>query len=270
MQNRYVKQVRFEEVELESATFTAPAWDRPATLSSQELDQQRNRKWVTDCCKENLEYTTQVLEHAVLQLARKRQRPTRVPHKLLVKVHSGGDTRSRMEDICDQIISIGSSLEPFASTGGLRASYLYTGAVRKEEEAARVRQFQAEHTEDEVHAMVVINKLTEGFDHNKISVVALLDPMGECGFGNFTQFVGRLLRWIPEEQGADEEDNVGIVVGHQLADLHQFWDKYVAEEAHDIEITRKGKLKQFENVLAQGCTLSPQTVRVFDFQDGAL
>ena len=116
--------MRFEEVELESATFTAPAWDRPATLSSQELDQQRNRKypltdhlivaliqitvhslfaasvacfgavrlhvamcrWVTDCCKENLEYTTQVLEHAVLQLARKRQRPTRVPHKLLVKV----------------------------------------------------------------------------------------------------------------------------------------------------------------------------------------
>ena len=25
--------------------------------------------------------------------------------------------------------------------------------------------------QDEVHAMVVINKLTEGFDHNKISVV---------------------------------------------------------------------------------------------------
>ena len=55
--------------------------------------------------------------------------------------------------------------------------------------------------------------------------------------------------------------------------IHRFFlvgARYVAEEAHDIEITRKGKLKQFENVLAQGCTLSPQTVRVFDFQDGAL
>lgn len=69
---------------------------------------------------------------------------------------------------------------------------------------------------------------------------------------------------------ANDEDNVGIVVGHQLADLHQFWEKYVAEESHDVEITRKGKLKQFENVSAQGCTLSPQTVRVFDFQEGAL
>ena len=43
---RYVKQVRFEEVELETATFTAPAWDGPATLTSRELDQQRNRKYL--------------------------------------------------------------------------------------------------------------------------------------------------------------------------------------------------------------------------------
>lgn len=69
-----------------------------------------------------------------------------------------------------------------------------------------MHRFHSRDPNEELHALVVVQKLKEGYDFNLISVVAMLDPMGESGLGNFTQFLGRLLRIIPE---GNSEDNQG-------------------------------------------------------------
>lgn len=57
------------------------------------------------------------------------------------------------------------------------------------------------------------------------------------------QILGRMLRAIP---GGSQEDNKGVVVGHQLHDLYQFWLKYCAEEHSETAIKRLGKLVEFK------------------------
>lgn len=47
--------------------------------------------------------------------------------------------------------------------------------------------FESTDPRKELHALVVVDKLKEGYDFHLVSCVAFLDPMGPAGLGNFTQ-----------------------------------------------------------------------------------
>lgn len=87
---------------------------------------------------------------------------------------------------------------------------------------------------------VVINvaMLGEGYDHPYLSVAAIFRP-----FRNelpYTQFIGRVLRYIQE---GSANDNVAIIISHHHLYLDKLWEKY-KKEIQESEIIKS--LKSFE------------------------
>lgn len=64
----------------------------------------------------------------------------------------------------------------------------------------------------------------EGYDHKYLSVAAIFrafkSPLP------YEQFIGRILRAIPESEVQKAEDNIGSVVAHELLFLDQLWEYY--------------------------------------------
>lgn len=87
---------------------------------------------------------------------------------------------------------------------------------------------------------VVINvaMLGEGYDHCYLSIAAIFRP-----FRNelpYTQFIGRILRIIPEEETSQASDNIGEIVSHKHLGLDELWEKYKVE-IHESEIIKNLK-----------------------------
>lgn len=87
---------------------------------------------------------------------------------------------------------------------------------------------------------VVINvaMLGEGYDHPYLTIAAIFRP-----FRNelpYTQFIGRVLRYIPE---GSANDNIAIIISHHHLYLDKLWIKY-KKEIQESEIIKA--LKNYE------------------------
>lgn len=75
-----------------------------------------------------------------------------------------------------------------------------------------------------VEAVIHVAMLGEGYDHIYLSVAAIFRPFrSELPY---TQFIGRILRYIPE---GNAKDNVGVVISHRHLYLDKLWEKYKKE-----------------------------------------
>ncbi|MCK4259845.1 MAG: DEAD/DEAH box helicase family protein [Halanaerobiales bacterium] len=75
-----------------------------------------------------------------------------------------------------------------------------------------------------VKVVVHVAMLGEGYDHPYLSVAAIFRP-----FRNalpYAQFIGRILRIIPFDEGKRPEDNIGEIVSHKDLFLDEFWEYY--------------------------------------------
>ncbi|ADQ14049.1 DEAD/DEAH box helicase [Halanaerobium hydrogeniformans] len=91
-------------------------------------------------------------------------------------------------------------------------------------------KLQKAHSDIENHRVqVVVNvaMLGEGFDHKYLSVAAIFRPFRSKL--PYAQFVGRILRRIPEDEVESVEDNIGVIVSHQYLYLKDLWDYYKKE-----------------------------------------
>lgn len=72
--------------------------------------------------------------------------------------------------------------------------------------------------------VVNVNMMGEGYDHKYLSVAAIFRV-----FKNilpYEQFIGRILRSIPEDEIKKADDNIGSVVVHEHLNLDELWDYY--------------------------------------------
>lgn len=75
-----------------------------------------------------------------------------------------------------------------------------------------------------VDVVVNVSMMGEGYDHRYLSVAAIFrafkSPLP------YEQFIGRILRAIPESEVEKPEDNIGSVVAHELLFLDDLWEYY--------------------------------------------
>lgn len=75
-----------------------------------------------------------------------------------------------------------------------------------------------------VDVVVNVSMMGEGYDHKYLSIAAIFRA-----FKNplpYEQFIGRILRTIPDTEIKKPEDNIGSVVAHKLLFLDDLWDYY--------------------------------------------
>lgn len=92
-----------------------------------------------------------------------------------------------------------------------------------------------------VEAIINVAMLGEGYDHPYLSIAAIFRP-----FRNelpYTQFIGRVLRKIPE---GSAKDNIAIIISHEHLYLNKLWEKY-KKEIQESEII--ASLKNYDDML---------------------
>ncbi|MFJ1767997.1 DEAD/DEAH box helicase [Amycolatopsis sp. NPDC088138] len=110
---------------------------------------------------------------------------------------------------------------------GLRADYVHSkqeGPVNK-----RVYQKLDNH---ELDVIVQVRKLGEGFDHPYLSVAAVFSIF--ANLGPFVQFIGRIMRVIPDVEPSDPV-NDGFVVFHVGGNITGVWHDFAAFAEADQE-----------------------------------
>lgn len=128
------------------------------------------------------------------------------------------------------------------------------------------RQSELDKIENnKVSVIINVAMLGEGYDHKYLSVAAIFRPYKTLL--PYSQFIGRVLRSIPSEEGLDTvpEDNIAAVVYHKELGLDELW-KYYKEEiikkdmiprfTEDIEInprdTNRNNNKSFGETHEEG------------------
>ena len=98
-----------------------------------------------------------------------------------------------------------------------------------------------------VNVVVNVSMMGEGYDHKYLSIAAIFRA-----FKNplpYEQFIGRILRTIPQDEIKKADDNVGSVVAHKLLFLEDLWEYYRTQiqesdfinELHDVDIPESEK-----------------------------
>nr|WP_079594936.1 DEAD/DEAH box helicase family protein [Mycobacteroides abscessus] len=101
---------------------------------------------------------------------------------------------------------------------GLRADFVHSKEDGKANE--RVHQLLEDHQLD---VIVQVRKLGEGFDHPYLSVAAVFSIFSNLG--PFMQFVGRIMRVIPDVDAFDPV-NEGVVVFHVGGNITGVWNDF--------------------------------------------
>lgn len=78
-----------------------------------------------------------------------------------------------------------------------------------------------------VDVIVNVSMMGEGYDHKYLSVAAIFKVFKSAL--PYEQFIGRILRSIPQEEVYKPEDNIGSVVAHKLLFLDELWDYYKSQ-----------------------------------------
>ncbi|MGM0293125.1 DEAD/DEAH box helicase [Enterococcus sp. AZ062] len=120
-------------------------------------------------------------------------------------------------------------------------------AVYHEQHPDERRQIFNDIDNHRYDVIVNVSLMGEGYDHKYLSVAAIFRV-----FKNilpYEQFIGRILRTIPEEEMKKSDDNVGSVVVHQNLNLDDLWDYYKEQlqESEFIDEIRKLPDTNFED-----------------------
>lgn len=75
-----------------------------------------------------------------------------------------------------------------------------------------------------VKAVINVAMLGEGYDHPYLSIAAIFRPFKSKL--PYVQFIGRILRIIPEEESNQPLDNIGEIISHKHLYLKELWNYY--------------------------------------------
>lgn len=172
----------------------------------------------SDDCK------AKVIERSLHVLSKKRER-TDVPHKIIAAAPNVSEAK--------KIANMYNQHE------GIRAVAVHNELQQHE----RDRIF-LEIENDRIDVVVNVSMMGEGYDHKYLSVAAIFRV-----FKNilpYEQFIGRILRSIPENEIRKPDDNIGSVVVHEKLNLDDLWS-YYKEQLQEYEF-----IKELDDVLEDG------------------
>lgn len=186
----------------------------------------KDTDWITRSVAYSRDCSEKVVDKSIAFLKRKLSN-NNIPHKIIAIACS----IPHAKQICE-----------LYENKGLKVALIHSGL--DEVEKKRVLKDIENHR---VQVVVNVAMLGEGYDHPYLSIAAIFRP-----FRNelpYAQFIGRILRIIPDEN-AKASDNIGQIVSHKHLKLDKLWDKYKIE-IQESEIIKR--LKEYDDVLDDDC-----------------
>lgn len=163
----------------------------------------RDKDWITRSVAYSPSCSKSIILQSIEELNKKKLFSS-IPHKIIAIACS---------------IEHAKEIQDLYETEGMKTTIVHSDLSEEEKK-------QAFSSIDNHRVDVVINvaMLGEGYDHPYLSVAAIFRP-----FRNelpYTQFIGRVLRYIEE---GDANDNVAVIVSHHHLYLDKLWEKYKKE-----------------------------------------
>ena len=167
----------------------------------------RDEDWVKRSVAFSRECSMRVVETSLQYLDQKRKDGNKVPHKIIAVACS---------------IAHAEQIKELYKEKGYKAEVIHS--KQNYTEQCRIKKDIDNHRID-----VIINvaMLGEGYDHPYLSIAAIFRPFKSLL--PYEQFIGRILRIIPENEVTKAEDNIADVVSHKNLELSELWNRYKVE-----------------------------------------
>lgn len=113
---------------------------------------------------------------------------------------------------------------------GILATFIHSKMTQEQKE-----QVFSDIENNRVDVVVNVAMMGEGYDHKYFSVAAIFRPFRSML--PYEQFVGRILRYIPDEETENPGDNIATIVSHQYFYMEQLWKNY-KDELQEADIIK--------------------------------
>jgi len=222
----YIKSLRNFEYVPEQLLLTLDN-DDSKKYTVEELLQQdiRDEDWIKRSVAYSIECSRSVVDASLRLLDHKRRDNSKVPHKIIAVACSIDHAKQIKELYIER---------------GYKAELIHSR--QNTEDISRIKNDIKNHRID-----IIINvaMLGEGYDHEYLSIAAIFRPFkSELPY---EQFIGRVLRAIPDDIIEKEDDNIADVISHKNLYLIELWEKYKIE----IQESEVIKHLQLENILEE-------------------
>ncbi|SET61924.1 DEAD/DEAH box helicase [Paenibacillus sp. NFR01] len=163
------------------------------------------------------ECNEQIINESISALNAKRL-GSEIPHKIIAVACS---------------IDHGEVLEKMYEEKGLRARLIHSDLDKDVR-----RRILVDVENNRCDVIVHVAMLGEGYDHIYLSVAAIFRPFKSLA--PYSQFIGRILRFIDSPDAVKPSDNIGTVIAHRDLGLEPLWKEY-QRELKISEVIRKVK-----------------------------
>lgn len=199
MSQGYVKSLEKFDFIPDDPQFTIEDDDKLYSL--EEVLELKDEDWISrsvtlsDDCKKS------IVDES-LKLFNEKKYGTTVPHKIIAAASS---------------ISEAKKIALMYQKAGVRAIAIYNDMPNREEAFSDIENHR-------VDVVVNVSMMGEGYDHKYLSIAAIFRPFRSLL--PYEQFIGRILRAIPQDEIKKDTDNIGSVVSHKLLYLDGLWNYY--------------------------------------------
>lgn len=182
----------------------------------------RDEDWIRRSVAFSKECSDSVVKESIKLLENKRRNTSKVPHKIIAVACS---------------IEHAEQIKQLYIEKGYRAEVIHSKQMPEKQD--EIKQDIENHRLD---IIIHVAMLGEGYDHPYLSIAAIFRPFrSELPY---EQFIGRVLRAIPEKEIEKPDDNIADVVSHHNLQLAELWEKYKIE-LQESEIIRHLQKENF-------------------------
>lgn len=133
-----------------------------------------------------------------------------------------------------------------------------THLIHSKMEKAEKQAILSDVENNRCDVIVHVAMLGEGYDHIYLSVAAIFRPFKSLA--PYSQFIGRILRYIDGPQATIPSDNIGTVIAHRDLGLDPLWKEYqkelkiseVISKVKEQEKDEKSLTKEFDRIYNKG------------------
>ncbi|MGO3535244.1 MAG: DEAD/DEAH box helicase [Leuconostoc mesenteroides] len=163
----------------------------------------KDEDWIARSVAFSKECQISVVEESIKLLNAKKASST-VPHKIIAAASN---------------ISEANEITGLYKERGLRAVAIHNQLTDQERQAAF-----SDIDNHRVDVVVNVSMMGEGYDHKYFSIAAIFRAYKSAL--PYEQFIGRVLRVIPDDEVSNPGDNIASVVAHKLLFLDELWNYY--------------------------------------------
>ncbi len=211
MAHDYVKSLKMNEFIPGELKFIMDN-DDTTVYTLEEVMKLKDEEWISRNVAYSRECSAQVVEESI-KILEKQKNLSGLPH---------------------MIIAVACGIQHAKQISALYEKYnIRVGIIHSGMEPSEIEVVKSNISNCRLDVIVNVGMLGEGYDHRYLSVAAIFRPFRSKL--PYAQFIGRILRFIPDAPQA--RDNIGHIISHRYLYLDELWKDYKIEIAQS-EIIR--------------------------------